>query len=118
MYVIEYGDVWMKNEGVSQLIHVCSGSEQLAIAYDAENGTMHKRGSYKTVSKWLDKTTKALRAGGFDELVAHLVIAAMPVSQAAVDLLNRCNDNSSTVSALIAAGELPGVTEKLVELGA
>jgi len=107
-YVIEHGDVWFRTEGVTQMIHVSSGSEMLAIAYDCEDGTMHKRGSYKNVQAWVEKTQSKFRVHGYDDIADCLVIAMMPANKKSVDLLNRCAENSSTIQALIAAGELPG----------
>ena len=80
-YVIEHGDVWFRTEGVTQMIHVSSGSEMLAIAYDCEDGTMHKRGSYKNVQAWVEKTQSKFRVHGYDDIADCLVIAMMPANK-------------------------------------
>lgn len=106
-YEIRFGDVW-RADGQTP---VCSASEELAIAYDPEYGTPLKIGGAEGARRWLASYLAApprrKRHGG---AICDPLVAAMPVSQAAVDLLSRISDNSTLVASMIARGELPGAT--------
>lgn len=105
MYVLKFGDVWIV-DGTDER-HVCDGSQELAIAYDPETGTSLKTGAADAIRKWRDAHLAKLDARGVRIDFADPVIATMPVTPAAIDLLNRVRDNCLLVHGMIERGELP-----------
>jgi hypothetical protein len=106
-YVIEHGDVWyreMKRPLVGTgLRHVCSGSEEIAIAHDGE--MLLKAGSAASVEAWHEANKEKLRqmsetmaAMGHDGV--EVVIVRLPVSPATVHEMNACIAISGRVAKL------------------
>lgn len=62
-------------------------TDEVALAFDRDLGTLHKHGNPERVETWASTTRKAYRDGGFDKQADALVviIGAFPV-----DELNRC----------------------------
>jgi len=113
-YVVEFGDVWHKefenDRELSMLTqHICGPSDALAIAYCGESGTLYKRGSYRSVKTWHDKTVGKYRAAGCDGLAALVILASFPANEDGVALLNKSLINSTVVLRMIECGELPGI---------
>ena len=99
-YEIRHGDVWFVQEPSSAVVsgmlasmdvHVCDGSEHLAVAWqDGEDGiSVMKHGSAALVEKWADNQRTKLAAAGFDEMAAGLCVVSFPVHEETVALLNR-----------------------------
>lgn len=53
-------------------------NQELAFAFDAESGSLHKHGSLDFVEKWLAKTTKTFRDAGHNELADDLLLVSAP----------------------------------------
>ena len=88
-YHFAHGDVWVHLG--TQLQHVCGPNDLLGIAFDAESGTIHKRGSYASVSAWLNRTNQKLRESGVPgslSLSGAMKIVAFPPSPQSLALLN------------------------------
>lgn len=73
---------------------------EVAIAFDAKTGVLHKHGHIQYVSNWVAKTTASLRASGWDNLADDLVVieGKFPVEE-----LNKCLGISGYVADLYAA---------------
>ena len=88
-YVIRHGDLWHVARGAEGR-HVCDGSQEVAVAFDSEDGTLLKHGSHSRVQEWADKTRKTFVEGGFPDLAATITVISFPVSPETVDELNAC----------------------------
>ena len=97
-YYIEHGDLWIRDgsprlPGLSGLLsgrHVCRGSEEVAIAFDSDDGTLHKRGNASMVQSWADETRRKFTDMGFDDLARALTVITFPVTPETVAELNAC----------------------------
>jgi hypothetical protein len=107
-YVLKFGDVWLVDGTVET--HVCDGSQEIAVAYDPETGTVLKMGAADAIRAWREKHIATLDAKCVRHIFADPIVVAMPVNEDTVDLLNRIRDNSLLVQAMIERGELPGLT--------
>lgn len=91
-YYIEHGDLWFQSStgraGVGR--HVCDGTQRIAVAYDAEDGVVHKHGSAELVEAWASKTRTKFSGGGLPQLAEAIVVLSFPVLQVTVDELNLC----------------------------
>lgn len=63
--------------------------DEVCLALDSQEGTLHKHGAPDKVLAWLEKTQSSLRAAGCDEMAQNLVAITgrFPLEQ-----LNRCLD--------------------------
>lgn len=62
-YVLEHGDVWIRESASSSLSngalrHVCSGSEELAVARDGD--VLLKVGPAASIDRWFEKNREAI----------------------------------------------------------
>jgi len=102
-YVIEHGDVWLEPEtdprrpvGFRRNTHVCSGSEELAVAI--VDDTMVKCGKAESVEAWVSK-----HAGFFEVTIVRFSVSPETVAE-----LNACVANRNRASILV---------ERLTEIG-
>lgn len=108
-YSIEHGDVW-HSAGNPRLAgaaamglsdpgrrHVCDGSQWLAVAYDGEDGTLHKHGEASKVEAWADATRRRFSEAGFEDLAAGIMTLSFPVSEETVAELNACVSSTGRV---------------------
>ncbi|HPG02447.1 MAG TPA: hypothetical protein P5256_01600 [Beijerinckiaceae bacterium] len=107
-YVLKFGDVWLVDGTVET--HVCDGSQEIAVAYDPETATILKTGAANAIRAWRKKHLAKLDAKGVRHIFADPIVAAMPVNEDTVALLNCIRDNCLLVQAMIERGELPGLT--------
>lgn len=66
--------------------------DEIAIVLDTANGTRHKVGDPEAVKAWYEKTCKAMRAGGFDEMADDLKLIQ---GRFTIEDLDRVMSNSS-----------------------
>ena len=71
-YVIEHGEVWFVHQGAStpggkamrlDRRHVCGPSDNLAVAFDEEDGILHKHGTETAVRAWADGEGRVVGPG-------------------------------------------------------
>lgn len=104
-YYIEHGDLWIRDDGPAlpglsgapRCKHVCSGNEEVAIAFDSDDGTLHKRGKADWVQAWTNETRRKLASMGFDDLARSLTVISFPVTPETVVELNACAQISGRV---------------------
>lgn len=80
--------------------------DEVSIALDKTEGTMHKHGSRESVQAWHAQAQAKLRAGGSGEWADNLVVLT---GRFPLEELNRCLSNSGYAGALYAkvmAGQL------------
>ena len=97
-YLIKHGDVWRSKgtsmlTGEAELIHVCDGTGEMAIAYDDD--VLLKVGEAGAVRGWCD----AARAKG-GPLLEGIEMIAFPISEATVGLINDCVERTGLVAKL------------------
>jgi len=113
-YVIKHGDVYRVERsqvpGLAHMsdVHVCDGSEMMAVAYDSSDGTLHKAGRAEGVEEWAAKTRKKFADGGFEDLGSDLVVVSFPPVEETIAELNACIECS---------GRVLRFTEALEEIG-
>ena len=99
-YEMKFGDVWFRESPETPmntgLRHVCDGSGELAIAYQAD--VMLRMGSVKSVRAWFDKRAAMCMA---DDESAPVEIVAFPVCQETVEEMNRMHANPNRVTKLL-----------------
>lgn len=94
-YVIEHGDTWFRT-GPSKgglgsgLRHICGPSELLAVAFDSDDGMLHKHGTAEMVTKWADNAREKLKSNGLDNWAQNLVVLSFPPMPEALEELNAC----------------------------
>jgi len=88
-------------------IRICGHDGRLAVAYDAEDGVLHRHGAEREVATWLaDAKDKLSRSPSTAPLVEALRIAASDIRPEWVAEVNRC---IATAGAVLGIGErLPG----------
>ena len=109
-YVILHGDVWYVDDTASpggaklglNRHHVCTASEMLAIAFEEEDGGIHKHGDAASVTTWVDRYRATLSQADLDDPIAPPTVVSFPVTQATVDLLNMVAGNSTAGFGLLA----------------
>ena len=117
-YVIEHGDVWLREvvtdtgrrspvRGLTPLTHVCDGTGMLAVAFDAEDGTLHKTGKAEDVSAWAAVSARKFADSGFDAIAGALTVVSFPISPETVAELNALRATTGRVLRL---------TERLSEI--
>lgn len=99
-YVIEHGDVWHLNSGprlpgadgigLPDRRHVCGPSENLAIAFDEEDGTLHKHGTETRVRAWIDGFREKMAAVPSEHALPIPVMMTFPPNAETVAEMNRC----------------------------
>lgn len=52
---------------------IMPGLQEVSIAFDSENGTLHKHGDPEIVGAWLSNTKKVLVAGGAQSMADELI---------------------------------------------
>lgn len=87
-YVIRYGDLWHVTKTGER--HVCDGSQEVAVAYDAENGTLIKHGSLTRVQEYAAQARRVFCEGGHEDLALAIEVVSFPVSEETVAELNAC----------------------------
>lgn len=106
-YVLEHGDLWFREMKASRLgsglRHVCSGSDEIAIAHDGE--MLLKAGSAASVEAWhasnsdkLAKMTQSMADMGHEGF--EVVIVRLPISPETVEEMNACIAISGRVARL------------------
>jgi hypothetical protein len=83
-YYLDTGEVWFSS-GSGPAIHICSGSQRLALAVDPE-GVLFKHGAAEQVSGWAD--TQRAKPGLAEMLPFEVII--FPVNEPVLEELNRC----------------------------
>jgi len=104
-YYIEHGDLWIRDSstrlpglaGRPSGRHVCSGSEEVAVCFDSDDGTLHKRGKAEMVQAWADDTRRRFTEMGFDEMARSLTVITFPVTPETVAELNACSEITGRV---------------------
>lgn len=99
-YYIEHGDLWIRDRsprlpdlaGLPSGRHVCSGSDEVAVCFDSEDGTLHKHGKAEMVQAWADETRRKFTEMGFDEMARALTVISFPVTPETVAELNACSE--------------------------
>lgn len=71
--------------------------DEVCLALDAVEGTLHKHGSPGKVQAWLSQTQAGLRAGGCTEMADNLVSIS---GRFPLALLNRCLDTAGFAGVL------------------
>jgi len=115
-YVIEHGDLWYRETKPSRLSnglrHVCSGSDEIAIAHDGE--VLLKAGSAASVGAWHEANRDKLRM--MAEAMADMgddgfevIIVRLPVSPETVEEMNAC---------IAISGRVARLEENLARIGA
>ena len=101
--------------GETQRRHVCDMGQEFGLAYDRENGVIHKHGAGPGVRQWVDETRRRLvESGEFGlEMASSLEAAYFPATAEAVEIVNtRIVGNTPRVDAVLEAiahivGHLP-----------
>lgn len=93
-YLVDLDEVPNRLTG-ERTIHLMT--DEVAIAFDRDSGTLLKHGSPKQVDAWVSKNQAAYRASGFEEQANAMVVisGAFPVEE-----LNACLGNISYVQVL------------------
>lgn len=89
-YVIRHGDLWFVSRTDLAGRRVCDGTQAIGVAYDAENGVLHKHGHLPRVQEWAAATRQKFLEAGFDDMAKGIVVIGFPVSEATVAELNAC----------------------------
>jgi hypothetical protein len=79
--------------------------DEVAIAFDRENGTLHKHGSFENVQAWVTKSQQRLResaAGGLGDLAEQMANDLAIISgKFPVEELNRCLSTTGYVLRMV-----------------
>lgn len=65
--------------------------DELSLAIDTREGTLHKHGVPELVASWYENTTQKLRAGGCEEFADDLVVVT---GRFPLEEVNRCVSNT------------------------
>jgi hypothetical protein len=111
-YRLVHGDVWRDGGPAlpgrpAPASHVARGSERLALAFDAEEGTLRRHGEAEAVRRWAAAERGRMEASGWTEAAEALQVVDLPVAQPVLDALNGC----------VALGSAHGFLDRLAELG-
>lgn len=103
-YFIEHGDLWLRPSGPAVKgplapgpTHVCDGTGEIGIAFDSEDGTLHRRGEASKVHEWADKTRRKFAENGFDDMARAITVISFPVTPETVAELNACAEITGRV---------------------
>jgi hypothetical protein len=83
--------------------------DEVAIAFDKENGTLHKHGAPEMVNAWAQHAQQKLRAGGASEFADDLIVVT---GRFTLDDLNGCLTHSGYIGVLytkMLRGEVPAL---------
>jgi hypothetical protein len=97
-YILERGEVWFVDRSASPWSkalnlhqrHVCGPGDLMAVAYDTENGILHKHGPAPLVSAWANKTRHGFLEMGADDMSEALVVISFPPHPEALAEVNAC----------------------------
>lgn len=107
-YVIEHGDVWFVQGGPTtpggrtmrlDRQRICGPSENLALAFDENDGILLKHGTETAVRKWHDSFIARMADLG-DHAFPPPIIMTFPPNAETVAELNRCIATSGRVKKL------------------
>lgn len=121
-YVIEHGEVWYVNQGPSTpggramrlgRHHVCGPSENLAMAFDEEDGILHRHGTEASVRAWIENLRR--RTAGLPPEMSLPVptMLTFPPTAETVAEMNLCIATTGRIkrlypNGLAAVAPLPG----------
>lgn len=117
-YYIEGGDLWRREGGsvasglggAPRSRHVCRGSDDVAVAFDSEDGTLHKCGRADMVQAWAAAARSRFIEAGFEEMAKAITVISFSVTPETVAELNACVEVSGRVLKL--AGNLARLQEE------
>lgn len=66
-------------------------TDQIAIAFDRSDGTLHKHGNPKNVELWRTQAIEKFRKAGFDDMANDLIIM---IGQFPLEEINKCISTS------------------------
>lgn len=101
-YLIERGSYYLYDMGTKPSVltgrrEVRAMSDTIALAFDLENGILHKHGAADSVEAWAAQARKKLTDGGYPEMAADIVVVSGPLP---VDEVNKCLSTSGYASEL------------------
>lgn len=106
-YVIVHGDLWYEESGLRQdgplgpqRRHVCDGTGEIGVAYDAGSGTLHKHGESARVQRWASATRRKFSGAGYEDMARDIVVISFPVTPETVAELNACVATTGRVATL------------------
>lgn len=114
-YVIEFGDLWFvrtvsgpggKPHEIGK-VHICGPHDRIAVAFDTEDGILHKHGTEESVAAWLEKTRDKFKGAGFDSMAENLTMVAFNPVPEAIAELNACIGTT---------GRIRGIAERLTAI--
>lgn len=105
-YVIAHGDVWIGDPREGR--HVCDGTGELAVAFDSEDGTLHKHGEASRVAEWAAGIRKKFAQAGAQDLAAAIEVISFPACAETVLELNAC---------AAVTGRVTGIASRLEAIG-
>ena len=101
-YEFRHGDVWYvlrdPKGRETTCRHVCSGTEAMGVAYDADDGVLHKHGKAENVERWATETRRKLTEAGGGEMAAALNVVTFLAHPAPVAELNACIATTGRIS--------------------
>lgn len=113
-YVIEHGEVWFVHNDPStpggkamrlDRRHICGPSDELAIAFDEDDGTLHKHGTATSVRTWIDNYRAKTASFPPDMALPVPLMMTFAANADAVAELNRC---------IATTGRIKGLYEDLI----
>nr|WP_250808631.1 hypothetical protein [Neorhizobium tomejilense] len=89
-YSVVNGDLYhVDSSGHKQ--RVCHSGSAIAVAYDIEDGVLHRHGEYNAVLAWYDATRAVLmKQEATAGLAKALCLVSMPLDERWVSEINRC----------------------------
>lgn len=104
-YRFEHGDLWFQSS--SKHFRVGGPSDFLAVAFDPEEGVLHKHGPEEAVQRWADQTREKFRNVP-EDIRPSLAVLSFPIRQETVDELNAC---------IATSGRVMHLERRLTEMG-
>ena len=101
-YLLDSGDVWFTDAPIRpaapgwQERHICGSGDLLGVAYDGQDGVLHKHGTAERVARWADATRAKFLAAAADSsdggmflaMAGALVVVSVPATPETVAMLN------------------------------
>jgi hypothetical protein len=104
-YEVEFGDVWYRDQkperpGLTQDpgVHICAEGEMMAVAFDEQDGVLHKHGVAAKVIAWAGAARERLAASPIPDLARYLITIEFPATQDTLSELNACIATSGRIS--------------------
>ncbi len=107
-YQIIDGSLFHIDSG-GQRHRICGPAGQLAVAYDSEDGVLHKHGEYHAVKSWYETTRAVLmKQSSTADLAMGLTLVSLRADENWVREVNRC---------VSVAGAVMGIEERALTIG-